>query len=116
MGNAKEIARKTFAWLCKIPAFATATLDWFVGISERLIVLAIAFVVFFVGWRALSGVDESPFLKSLSENWKGLLLLLVPLLYRPVRAFLERVEEAWGMKARPSAKSSDPEKPGAGGE
>lgn len=111
-----ETVRRISAWLCKVPAFVTAILDWIVGISERLIVLAVAFVVFFAGWKALSGTDEFPLLRSLSENWKGLFLLLIPLLYRPVRAFLERVEEAWGMKARPSAKSSDPEKPGAGGE
>jgi hypothetical protein len=116
MPAANGKARKIIAWLCKIPALVTATLDWLVGTAERLIVLAIAFGIFFVGWKTLFGADESPFLKSLSDSWKGLLLLLVPLLYRPVRTFLERVEEAWGMKARPSAKSGDPEKPGAGGE
>jgi hypothetical protein len=34
-----------------------------------------------------------------NENWKIGLLLLVPLFYRTVRAFLERVEEFMGMKA-----------------
>lgn len=51
-------------------------------------------------------------LKALSANWQGLLLLLIPLFYRSIRAFLDRVEEAWGVKARSTVKSTDPDKPG----
>ena len=83
-----------------LPGYVTAILDWIVGIAERLIVLAIAFGVCVVGWRAFKGIAEEPLLKALSSNWQGLPLLLVPLFYRPIRLFLERVEEAWGMKAR----------------
>lgn len=36
---------------------------------------------------------------ALNDNWKVGLLVLIPLFFRPIRMFLERVEEAWGMKA-----------------
>ena len=43
--------------------------------------------------------------KMLNENWKAELLLLIPLFYRTIRGFLERVEEFAGMKApRPPLK------------
>jgi hypothetical protein len=38
-------------------------------------------------------------LKMLNENWKVGLLILVPLFFRTIRAFLERVEKAFGMEA-----------------
>jgi hypothetical protein len=50
-------------------------------------------------------------LKSLNENWKALLLLLIPLFYRTIRGFLERVEEFAGAKAPRSPKSTSPETP-----
>ena len=37
--------------------------------------------------------------KLVDDNWKVGLLILVPLFFRTIRSFLERVEEAWGMKA-----------------
>ena len=96
--------------LCKVPIWITSLLDWTVGVAERLVVLAIAFVAFYVGFQTLRGTSEKPLLEALSANWKGLLLLLVPLFYRTVRGFMERVEEAWGMKTRSSTKQTDPTK------
>lgn len=40
-------------------------------------------------------------LREINDNWKAGLLLLVPLFYRTVRMFLERVETVAGIKARP---------------
>jgi|HubBroStandDraft_1064217.scaffolds.fasta_scaffold686783_2 hypothetical protein len=37
--------------------------------------------------------------KALNDNWKVGLVLAVPLFYRTIRVFLERVEEFGGMKA-----------------
>jgi hypothetical protein len=78
-------------------------------VIEFLVVLLIGvglslFFVYEVWWVIFSGVGRQPRLTSalelISKNWKAGLLLLVPLFYRTVRTFLERVEEAWGMKAR----------------
>jgi hypothetical protein len=50
-------------------------------------------------------------LKTLNENWKAGLLLIVPLFYRTVRGFLERVEEFAGAKAPRKPKSTLGETP-----
>jgi hypothetical protein len=50
-------------------------------------------------------------LRALNENWKAGLLLLVPLFYRTIRGFLERVEEFAGAKAPRIPESTSPEKP-----
>ena len=54
-------------------------------------------------------------LRALNENWKVSLLLLIPLFYRTVRTFLERVEKAWGIEAprtqRPEIKMATQENP-----
>ncbi len=98
---------KVLRWLWTIiqalPAWIIKTLDWIVAATERLIVLAIAFTAFYTGWIAFRGDTKSSdtfaqALKTLSENWKGLLLLLVPLFYRTIRAFLERVRKFAGME------------------
>ncbi len=39
-------------------------------------------------------------LKMLNDNWKVGLLILVPLFYRTIRMFLERVRKVLGMEAR----------------
>jgi hypothetical protein len=80
-----------------------AILDWMVGVAERLLSLGIAFVVFYVGWCAFSGRKAQTsaaehILESLSNNWKALLILLIPLYYRTIRIFLERVKKAFGME------------------
>ena len=50
-------------------------------------------------------------LKTLNENWKAGLLLLIPLFYRTIRGFLERVEEFAGAKAPRKPKSTLEETP-----
>ena len=36
-----------------------------------------------------------------SQNWKIVLILMIPLFYQTVRTFLEEVQEAWGIKRTP---------------
>ena len=90
-------------------------LDWLVGVTERLTVLAVAFVIFYIGWQTVFG-DQSQqksatnILNTLSEKWKGLLLLLIPLFYRALRTFLERVRKAWGLETE--KRESDEENKG----
>jgi hypothetical protein len=50
-------------------------------------------------------------MKGLNENWKVGLILVVPLFYRTIRGFLERLEEFGGAKAPRKPTSTAPEKP-----
>ena len=75
--------------------------DWIVMIVERLLVLGLAYLVFYFGWHLLQGSftqGQLDGLKSLSENWKIGLILLIALFYETVRTFLEEVREFAGMK------------------
>jgi hypothetical protein len=68
-----------------------------------LIVLAVVYVIFSIGRHALWGDQygrkwAENVLNILSERWKGLVLLLIPMFYRPVRIFLEKVKKAWGLE------------------
>jgi len=84
-----------------------------------LIVLLVAIVIGSEIYWIISADPASPrqgrfveVLKTLNDNWKVGLVLLIPLFYRAIRAFLERVEEFGGMKASPrKMKTSDPNKP-----
>ena len=89
------------------------------SISGQTLLLSAAFVtgatsfVYEIGWVIFAGADRqlrlNDALKLLSNNWKAGVLLLVPLFYRTIRAFLERVEEVAGMKARqPQEQESRP--------
>jgi hypothetical protein len=93
-----------------LPKSILSLLDWLVDVAERLVVLAIACVVFYTGWLALSGASSIWILSVLSENWKALLLLLIPMFYRTIRSFIDRMEEGpFGTKA-PHQKTVDPAK------
>jgi hypothetical protein len=58
----------------------------------------VLWIVFAMDWPTREA-RLSTSLRMLNEDWKVGLILLVPLFYRTIRAFLERVEEAFGMKA-----------------
>jgi hypothetical protein len=105
--NSMNVARWVGSAIPTLAAAIIAILDWVVGVVERLVVLAIAFVAFYVGWFALHGDKQKSdalvqMLKALSDNWKGLLLLLIPLFYRTVRTFLERAKKFLGIEAEPA--------------
>lgn len=90
------------------PAAIVAILDWVVAVIERMVVIAVALIAFYSGWLAFHEPGKSDALtqtlKALSEYWKGLLLLLIPLFYRTVRTFLEKVRKFAGMETETEEK------------
>jgi hypothetical protein len=91
------------AFLVAFPAGVKALLDWLVMVAERLIVLGLCSAIFYVGYRFLSGratTEDKELVTAASNNWKTVLLILIPLFYQTVRVFLEEVQEAFGMKRR----------------
>lgn len=92
-------------------------LDNCLRIAEAIIVLAITVAIFGLivveFWSVLLRGDSPPrqqrvesMLKTLNDNWKASLLLLVPLFYRTIRMFLEKVKRAWGMEIEPEKQST----------
>lgn len=82
--------------LTRTPGWLLGLLDWAVLLAERLLVLGLAFVVLRFGFRLVFGrysPSEGDIAAKVSENWKAVILLLIPLFYRTVRTFLEQVEE-----------------------
>jgi len=81
-------------------------LNWLLSVCEPLIALAIASFAFYAGWIVLSPSHSDSqarliqTLRALNDNWKAVLLLLVPLFYRTVRTFLEQAEEAFSIKRK----------------
>jgi hypothetical protein len=99
-----------------MPAGILSALDWLVSVAERVVALGIACVIFYTGLLLVSGVKAVPkpsniqttmprlaaveILTAVSENWKALLILVIPLFYRTIRGFVERMEEGpFGTKA-----------------
>jgi hypothetical protein len=105
------------SWFDKVEPW----LDRLLKCLEVMVVLVLAFAILVATGFEIIWVfrgDQWPsqgrlatLLKGLNENWKVVFLLLVPLFYRTVRGFLERVEEFAGAKAPRSPKSASPEKP-----
>lgn len=76
-------------------------LDWLVAVAERLVALIIGVTVFYASWSIFHGTADPSLkdsLKTFSDNWRVFLLLLIPLFYRTVRIFLERVRKFAGME------------------
>jgi hypothetical protein len=77
-------------------------LSYLLSVLELLIVLIIACLVGFAVYCFLSGnAQEARFttlMRTVNENWKAALVLLIPLFYRPLRTFLENLEEAGSWK------------------
>lgn len=93
-------------------------LTWFLSVMELVIVLGLASLF---GYVVLSFLLQSPqqarvsaFMKTVNENWKAALILLVPLVYRPMRLFLENLEEAGPLRRkalRPATKTEETNPP-----
>jgi regulator of protease activity HflC (stomatin/prohibitin superfamily) len=95
-------------------------LDRCVRIGEALIVVFLVFLI--VGvicfesiWTLCAEAGHKQerlgqVLKTLNDNWKVGLIILIPLFFRGIRAFLERLEEFGNLKAPHKAKTSDPTK------
>ncbi len=85
-------------WIRKTVHF----IDCVLLLVERFSGLALVLLVCWGAVRLIvadSRPDAVAVLKAVEENWKAVLIFLVPLFFSPIRAFLERIEEAWGMKA-----------------
>jgi hypothetical protein len=106
----RKSTRKLIALILSIPKRILLFLDWMISMSERLVVLAITYIVSYIGWCTFHAANQAQYMKDtlgpLSDNWKGLLVLLIPLFYRPVRSFLERVERFAGMETGSQKKQS----------
>lgn len=108
--------KESRSWFDKLEVF----LDRCVSCGEALIVLSllvaiISVIVFEAGWVLWPSSEGhqarfNQVLKNLNDNWKVGLVILIPLFFRAIRAFLERLEEVGGMKAPHKVKSSDPRK------
>jgi hypothetical protein len=63
--------------------------------------LAVGYGLFWLGWcnQQTRAIRLTGLAKALNENWKVILILLVPLFYRTVRMFLERVQKVAGIEA-----------------
>jgi len=85
-------------------------LTWLLSLVELLIVLAIAFLVGYAVccfmWDSAQQVRFTHLMQVVNENWKAALVLLIPLFYRPARAFMENLEEAGSFKRRKPVEAS----------
>ena len=79
-------------------------LNWLLSVVEPLVVLLITVLTSYIAWcLAISkSADKQAhalaLIKGIAENWKAVLVILVPLFYRTIRIFLEQAEEALGVK------------------
>jgi heme/copper-type cytochrome/quinol oxidase subunit 2 len=81
-------------------------LSWLLSVFELLIVLGISVLVgytvvcFLWTARQTQAAQIAHMMEVVHANWKAALILLIPLLYRPARTFLENLEEAGSWKRR----------------
>jgi hypothetical protein len=78
-----------------------AILDWLIGLTERILVLAIALSVFYVGWNIFRTSNQQPLkdaLQVLSADWKAALILLIPLLYQPIKTIMPKITKLPGIE------------------
>ncbi len=75
-------------------------LRWVEFLVVVVVVVAVCSVLGYLAYWIIVGPDQDPrqqrlqiVAKLVNENWKVGLLLLVPLFYRPVRVFLEEIQE-----------------------
>ncbi len=83
-----------------IPDFLT----WLLSIVELIIVFSIAL---FTGYLAFCFLFETSgelritrLMQTVNQNWKAAIVLLIPLIYRPLRTFLEDLQEAGPFKRK----------------
>jgi len=91
------------AAIAGIPEGVLDLLDWILSFAERVIAIGICAVVFYLGFRLMSGKtseSDSRFLFALGQNWKVLLLVLVPLFYPTVRKLIIEAQEIGPYKRR----------------
>jgi uncharacterized membrane protein YfcA len=111
--SVKGLSKRFWALFVGLPA----GLDWVLSVVEPLIVLGIGVFIIYSAYWLIWGPEHSSqqariaqAMKMMHDNWKAGLILIVPLFYRTIRGFLERVEEFAGAKAPRRPKSTLPEK------
>jgi TRAP-type C4-dicarboxylate transport system permease large subunit len=88
---------RTTQTIAKLPNL----LDWVLRVAERLLVIGLICAAFSFGYQLFWGAvpkAELDVVTLVAQNWKAVLLLLIPLFYFTVRTFLDEVVEAFGMK------------------
>ncbi len=79
-------------------------LDRVHDVVTRMVAVGVVLLVGWGTWRLLSPAGRGPaedVLKIIEANWKACLMLLAAMFYRPIRLFLENLEEVLGAKRRP---------------
>ena len=88
--------------------------DLLLTLVERFTVILVAVFIFYLGFGLVfdgkppSQTRAAQVLEILNLNWRALLILAIPLFYRPVKKFLDEVQEIAGMKRPPQPKSQPP--------
>lgn len=79
-----------------------AGLDYVLDCVERVVVIAVAVtIIVALVYGVLGGETLGELIACADKHWKAAALLLVPLLYRTIRSYLERVVKApGGLEAR----------------
>jgi hypothetical protein len=101
---AAKKSRDLLAWLEeRSDTFLTvAELSVVLALAVSLTILAILTLIWIVKTGSLQTQQDrlTTILKTLSDNWKAVLILLVPLFYRTIRKFIARIKKGpWGMEA-----------------
>ena len=94
-------------WLVGLRAlFLTWIAPTLLEVMEVAMVAIVFLLACYIAWWLVFGASGDPgrdrviaLLKLASDDWKALLLLGIPLFYRAVRAFIERVERFYGVEA-----------------
>jgi len=81
----------------------------FVVVISILVIVALAFIIFGSGNPANTKVGQ--IIKLLNDNWKALLILLIPLFYYPIRTFLGELQEIGGAKRKTPEASQPQQRP-----
>ena len=93
------------------PNALLGVLDWFLNLAERLIALGICAMIFYLGFRFVSGAaseSDSKLFALAASNWKVLLLILIPLFFPTVKKlFLEAKEIGWYKRQLPGLPDID---------
>ena len=89
-------------------------LDALLLVFERAFVLLLGCVIAYCGWHLCFGDQKwaAGILATLSDHWKGALVLLVPAFYRTVRMWIEKAR-SFGPVSQPDDAMTDSNPPSA---
>ena len=91
--------RRYLRSISEVLATVRQVLDWVLGIAGRVAILAGAAMVVYAIFQLFFGADEpgqsraGKVLELIDANWKAILLVLLPLLYLPLKTFLDSITE-----------------------